>query len=159
MCSSRCKWSASVEPNKKKTLHTRQWHSPTATSRETRSGLALPLSGTVTVLRLVCSWHGRHFPRFQLRRPCPLQSLVLKHDLTYGYLKLDGSPRAHLRVVGILRFMSDINQLSLPTPFYSVSVSSYVLLALSTVFHSIHSPNNSPFSHSVLLHLPVLSLP
>ena len=27
------------------------------------------------------------------------------------------SPRAHLHVVGMLRFVSDINQLSLPTPF------------------------------------------
>ena len=32
----------------------------------------------------------------------------------------------------------------------------YVFVALSTVFHSINSPDNSPFSHSVL---PVSSLP
>ena len=44
---------------------------------------------------------------------------------------------------------------SLPTPFYSVLVSISVPMALSTVFHSINSPDNSPFSHSVL---PVLSL-
>ena len=77
--------------------------------------------------------------------------------------------------------MSDINQPSLPTPFiylfislsFSLSLSlslslsvflsvSLVLMsvsafiALSTVFHSIHSPDNSPFSDSVR---PVLSLP
>ena len=46
--------------------------------------------------------------------------------------------------------MSDINQLSLPTPFYSVLVSISVFVALSTVFHSINSPDNSPFSDSVL---------
>ena len=36
-----------------------------------------------------------------------------------------GSPRAHLHVVGMLRFIYvlDINQPSLPTPFYSVLVS------------------------------------
>ena len=45
---------------------------------------------------------------------------------------------------------------SLPTPFYSVLVSVSVFMALSTVFHSIHSPDNSVFFHSVVL---VLSLP
>ena len=65
------------------------------------------------------------------------------------------SPRAHLPVVGMLRFMSDVNQPSLPTPFYSVLVSFSVFMALSTVFHSINSPEKSPFSHSVL---PDLSL-
>ena len=66
------------------------------------------------------------------------------------------SPRAHLHAVGMLWFMSGINQPSLPTPFYSVLVSISVFMALSTVFHSISSPDNSPFSDSVL---PVLSLP
>ena len=66
------------------------------------------------------------------------------------------SPRVHLHVVGMLRFMSDINQPSLPTPFYSVLVSISVFMALSTVFHSINSPYNSSFSHSVLV---VLVLP
>ena len=42
--------------------------------------------------------------------------------------------------------MSDINQLSLPTPFHSVLVSVSVFMALSTVFHFINSPNSSPFS-------------
>ena len=50
----------------------------------------------------------------------------------------------------------DINQPSLPTPFYSVLVSVSVFMALSTVFHSINSPDNSPLSHSVL---PVSFLP
>ena len=55
------------------------------------------------------------------------------------------SPRAHLHVVVMLRFISDINQLSLPTPFYSAVISVSVVMALSTVFHSINSPDNSPF--------------
>ena len=50
----------------------------------------------------------------------------------------------------------DVNQLSLPTPFYSALVSISVFMALSAVFHSINSPDNSPFSQSVP---PVLSLP
>ena len=70
--------------------------------------------------------------------------------------RADMSPRAHLHVVGTLRFMSDMNQASLPTPFYSVLVPISVFMARSTVFHSINSPDNSPFSDSVL---PVLSLP
>ena len=35
--------------------------------------------------------------------------------------------------------------------FYSLLVSISVFMALSTVFHSINSPDHSPFSHSVLL--------
>ena len=50
----------------------------------------------------------------------------------------------------------DINQPSLPTPFYSVVMSISVFMALSTVFHSINSPDNSPFSDYVL---PASSLP
>ena len=65
-------------------------------------------------------------------------------------------PRAHLHMVGMLRFMSDINQPSLPTPFYAVLVSMSVFIGLSTVFHSINSPDNSSFPHSVF---PVLPLP
>ena len=52
-------------------------------------------------------------------------------------------------------YVFDINQPSLPTPFYPVLVSIFVFVALSTVFHSINSPDNSPFSDSVF---PVLSL-
>ena len=47
--------------------------------------------------------------------------------------------------------------------FYSVLVSVSVFMALSIVFHSINSPENSPLSHSVLLFLlcvlPCLFLP
>ena len=53
-------------------------------------------------------------------------------------------------------YVFDINQSSLPTPFYSVLVSISVFMALSTVFYSINSPDISPFSDSVLQ---VLSLP
>ena len=67
------------------------------------------------------------------------------------------SPRAHLQVVEMLWFIVfDKNQQSLPTAFYSVLVSNSLFMALSTVFHSINSPDNSPLSHSVL---PVLFLP
>ena len=53
-------------------------------------------------------------------------------------------------------YVLDIKQPSLPTPFSSVLVSVSVFMALSTVFHSINSPDNSRLSHSVL---PVLILP
>ena len=61
------------------------------------------------------------------------------------------SPRAHLPSRGgdVTVNVKDINQQGLPTPFYSVLVSISVFMALSTVFHSINSPDNSPFSHSV----------
>ena len=62
------------------------------------------------------------------------------------------SPQADLHVVGMSRFMSDINQASSPLLFVL-----FLCLFLSLwPFHSIKSPDNSPFSHSVL---PVLSLP
>ena len=48
-------------------------------------------------------------------------------------------------------YVFDINQPSLPTPFYSILVSISAFMALSTVFHPINSPGNSPHSHSVLL--------
>ena len=41
--------------------------------------------------------------------------------------------------------------------FYSVLVSISVFIVLSTVFHSINSPDDSPFSHSVLPALWVIS--
>ena len=53
-------------------------------------------------------------------------------------------------------YVFDINQPSLPTPFYSVLASISVFTAVSTVFHSINSPGNSLLSQSVL---PVLFLP
>ena len=56
----------------------------------------------------------------------------------------------------VVVYVFDIHQPNLLTPFYSVLVSISVFLALSTVFHSINSPDNSPFFHSVLA---VLSLP
>ena len=65
-----------------------------------------------------------------------------------------GSPS---RVVDVAVYVFDKKiQPSLPTPFYSVLVSDSVLMALSTLFHSINSPDNSPLSHSVL---PVSFLP
>ena len=53
-------------------------------------------------------------------------------------------------------YVLDTNQPSLPTPFYSVLVSVSVFVALSTVFNSINSPDNSPLSYGLL---PVLFLP
>ena len=50
----------------------------------------------------------------------------------------------------VAAYVFDISQPSLPTPFYSVLVTVSVFMALSTVFHSINSPDNSPLSHSVL---------
>ena len=51
---------------------------------------------------------------------------------------------------GVTVYVFDINQPGLPTPFYFVLVSVSVFMALSTVFHSINSSDNSPLSHSVL---------
>ena len=50
----------------------------------------------------------------------------------------------------VLVYVFDINQPSLPTPFYSVLVPISVFITLSSVFHSINSPENSPLSQSLL---------
>ena len=54
------------------------------------------------------------------------------------------SPQAHLHMVGMLWF--DINQPSLPTPFYTVLVSVSVFKALSTLFYLINSLDHSLLS-------------
>ena len=61
---------------------------------------------------------------------------------------------SHSRGGDVAVYVVDINQPSLPTPFYSVLVSVHVFLVLSTVFHSINPPDNSLLSQSVF---PVLS--
>ena len=48
-------------------------------------------------------------------------------------------------------YVLDHKPTELAHTFYSVLVSVSVFMALSTVFHSINSPDNSPLSHSVLL--------
>ena len=64
------------------------------------------------------------------------------------------SSRAHHSRGGdVVVYVFDMNQPSWPTPFYSVLESISVFMAVSTVFHSLNSPDNS---HSVLA---VLFLP
>ena len=72
--------------------------------------------------------------------------------ISYSFVPM-GSPS---RGGDVEVYVFDMNQPSLPTPFYSVLVSVSVFMAISTVFHSINSPDNSLLSHSVH---PVLFLP
>ena len=53
-------------------------------------------------------------------------------------------------------YVKDVNQPSLPTPFYSVPVSVSVFMVLSTAFRSMTSPNNSPLSHCSSGHVSAL---
>ena len=88
--------------------------------------------------------------------PAPLQPRRLNRVLapdTVVTTAPTGSP-SHGEDVAVYAF--DINQPSLPSPWYSVLVSISVCMTLSTVFHSVKSPDNSPLSHAVL---PVLFLP
>ena len=71
-------------------------------------------------------------------------------------LRLDGPAGSPSRGGDVTVYVYDIKQPSLPTPFNSVLVSVSVFMALSSVFHSINSPDNSPFPNSVLV---VLYLP
>ena len=54
------------------------------------------------------------------------------------------------RAGDVVVYFLDINQPSLPAPFYSVLVSISVFMALSTVIHSINPPDNSLLSYFVL---------
>ena len=47
-------------------------------------------------------------------------------------------------------YVFDIKVQSLPTPFYYVLESISIFVALSTVLHSVNSPDGSPLSHSAL---------
>ena len=91
--------------------------------------------------------------------------LYIEHNLyelhiraqNYQQFLFGGVPAGfHPRGGHVAVYVFDINQPSLPTPFYSVLVSVSVFMALSSVLHSIHSPDNSSLSHPVL---PVLFLP
>ena len=73
-------------------------------------------------------------------RPASVRSGLAPGDVPTGSPSRGGD-------VGVNVF--DINQPSLPTPFYSVLVSISVFMALSPVFHPINSPDNSPLSLSV----------
>ena len=88
-----------------------------------------------------------------MRRILPFlqQHTPLAHNIHHSHTEtssvLSTSPRAHLRVVGMLRFMSDTNQPSLPTPFYSVLVSVFCL----------HGPFNCISFHKFSRQLSVFS--
>ena len=69
--------------------------------------------------------------------------LFLKPSLLYVST---GSPS---RGGDVAVYVFNINKPSLRTHFYSVHVSVSVFIAISTVFHSINFPDNSPLSHSV----------
>ena len=76
---------------------------------------------------------------------------------TFTRLEAEGVPASSPSRGGdVAACVFNISQPSSPAPFYSLLVSVSVFMALSTVFHSINSPENSPLSHSVL---PVSFLP
>ena len=87
------------------------------------------------------------------------QSLTQCYEQSHALILLvpAGSP-SHGGDVAVYVF--NISQPSLPTPFYSVLASISVFMALSNVFHSIYSPDNSAFlfrSSSLISALLVLS--
>ena len=55
------------------------------------------------------------------------------------------SPGGHVKINIV-----NVNQLSLPTPFYSTLMSISASALLSTIVFSINSPNNTPVSSSLL---------
>ena len=100
-------------------------------------------------------WRARNSPNWQMAIPHEGRHLThstLPHNMTVMSAP-EGSPS---RGGEVMVYVTDINSPSSPTPFYSVLVFVSAFMALSTLFHSINSPDNSSLSHSVLL---VLILP
>ena len=111
-------------------------------------------------LARTCTLNIKHLCKRELNKICLMGFRVWIFVIHYKFFETlhvktrvpMGSPS---RGGDVTVYVKDINQPSLPTPFIlflclfpSLSVS--VFMALSTVFHSINSPDNSPFSHSVL---------
>ena len=79
--------------------------------------------------------------------------VVYMSDVSRPPLTLEVPTGSPSRGGDVAVYVFDINQPSLPTPFYYVLLSMFVFIALSTVFHSLNSTDNPPLSHSVLLDL------
>ena len=81
-----------------------------------------------------------------------LSAFALLYMRTLTYLPINRiTPRDPVPVGspsrgGDVTIYAGINQPNLPTLFYSVLVSIFVFMALSTVFHSINSPDSSQVS-------------
>ena len=69
-----------------------------------------------------------------------------KYERSDSFLTMPVPAGSPSRGGDVAIYVFDVNQPSLPTPFHSVLESISVFMALSTVFHSINSPDNSPFS-------------
>ena len=80
---------------------------------------------------------------------CVLQIDSLHNVVPAGSLTRGGDVMAY--VLNNNNNNNNNKLLRFPTLFYSVLVSVSVFMALSTVLHSINSPDNSLLSHSVLL--------
>ena len=113
----------------------------------------------VCVCMCVCPWMHLCTPEYRQVQQAgrePVQSspwqVNLSDSLKWGWLfilSIHKSPRVHLHVAGMLWFMSDINQLSLPTPLYSVLVYFYLCGPFNCIsFHKF--PDSFSFSDSVL---------
>ena len=84
-------------------------------------------------------------------RVCFALSLSVYLSMTLSLVPAGSPSRAGDIMVYVLHKPTE-----LATAFYSVLVSLSVFMVLSTVFHSVNSPDNLLLSHSVL---PVLFLP
>ena len=109
-----------------------------------RCGTSLPLHGAVRAAA-ARTIHNYFLSARFLPSPLPLPHVFRTVPASSPSLGVDG-----------MVYVKDRNQPSLPTPFLSVLVPFSAAIALSAVFHSINSPDNSPLSRSVL---PVLLLP
>ena len=96
------------------------------------------------------AWHKKCarqcLPRIKIKeaegRPWPSCDTWIVHSVSPKIVPA-GSPSLGEDVVV---YVFELNQQSLPTPFYSALVSISVFMALSAIFRSINSPDNSPFS-------------
>ena len=88
--------------------------------------------------------------QFPPRRILLYMYLLFIHCRRFRSLQSRAPAGSPSRGGNVMVYDFDINYLRLPTLFYSVLVSVSGFMALSTVFHSINSPDYFPLSHSVL---------
>ena len=98
---------------------------------------------------------SRQLPAFSLCSSGLISAFLLLSAVCL-FMKVSLSPWAHLHMVGML-LVTFLTESSRACPlFLFCSSVCFCLMVLSTVFHSMNSPDNSPLSRSVL---PVLFLP
>ena len=116
-------------------MHTITWDEHT---RCTASALLVMSAGLILwSVQTLSMLEGNYLAYCELRD-------ILKNGRSIKQVPASSASRGCSRDGDVAVYVFDINQPNLPIPFYSVLVSISVFTALSAVFYSVNSPDNSP---------------